>query len=384
MQNFDIIVVGGGLVGATFVLDLATQNPKLEIALLEPKPVKVMDLTDRLDSKIYAISPHNLDYLAQIDGLPDERRMGIIQKMDISGDAKSNLLLDAKLAKQFCLAKTVEYSYLQQHLYEKLHDLINVHFVYGHIENIIINEKNAEIICGESRYSAQLIVGSDGANSVTRKYAGVEVETVIYEQGGVVANFACEFAHKNIAYQWFYPGNTLAYLPLPKNQISIVWSHHQHKKLISLEAEELSDMVAQAGDNKLGKLELLSPAAVFPLKLYLVKQLYSKRIVLIGDAAHTIHPLAGQGVNLGFADAAVLAVILASVAKYQLGDESLLAKYNAKRLPAIRQMQLTCHGLHNLFNTNQLVISYMRNIGLNLVNNLPLIKKYLINQAIKY
>jgi 2-octaprenylphenol hydroxylase len=384
MQKFDIIVVGGGLVGATFVLDLAYQNPKLEIGLLEPKPVKIADLTDKLDNKIYAISSHNLEYLARIGGLPDEDRMGIIQKMDVSGDSKSNLLLDAKLVHQFCLAKTVEYGYLQKHLYEKLQDLINVHFIYGQIENIVVNEQYAKIECGDARYTAQLVVGSDGANSVVRKYAEVETQVIDYEQGGVVANFECELPHKNIAYQWFNPGNTLAYLPLPGNKISIVWSHPDSQELVNLDDKALCERVAAVSGHKLGNLKLITPAAVFPLRLYMVKKLYASRIVLIGDAAHTIHPLAGQGVNLGFADAQLLASIIANVPQYQLGDESLLAKYNAKRLPIICQMQLTCHGLHNLFNIRQLPASYIRNFGLNLVNKLSVIKKHLIYSANKY
>src|SRR5579863_4075560 len=294
MKNFDIIVVGGGLVGAAFVLDLARQNPKLEIGLLEPKPVNLTDLSNKLDNKIYAISTHNLEYLSRIDGLPKEDRMGIIQKMDVFGDVKSNLLLDARLVHQFFLAKTIEYGYLQRHLYKKLEDLVNVHFIYGQIEDIIVNEECAEVKCDSASYTAPLIVGSDGANSVVRKYADVEVQMINYEQGGVVANVECELPHKNIAYQWFNPGNTLAYLPLPGNKISIVWSHPDYQELINLDDKSLCDKVAAASAYKLGNLKLITPAAVFPLRLYIVKKLYAKRLVLIGDAAHTIHPLAGQ------------------------------------------------------------------------------------------
>lgn len=384
MREFDIVVVGGGLVGAAFVLDVARQNPKLEIGLLEPKPVMLSNVSDTLDNKIYAISPHNLEYLARIGGLPDEDRMGVIQKMDISGDSKSNLFLDAKSVKQFFLAKTVEYSYLQQHLYQQLKDLINVHFIYGHIDDIIVNEQSATLKCGDIRYNTQLVVGSDGANSIVRKYAGIDTELFDYNQGGVVANFACELPHNNIAYQWFNQGNTLAYLPLSGNRISIVWSHPDFQGLMNLDPSALCDRVALASEYKLGKLNLITPAAVFPLRLYIVKKLYAKRIVLIGDAAHTIHPLAGQGVNLGFADAELLASIFLQVPRYQLGDESFLARYNAKRIPLILQMQLTCHGLHTLFNSKQLPMPYLRNLGLNLVNNSSLIKKHLIYNAITY
>ncbi|MCE3268849.1 MAG: UbiH/UbiF family hydroxylase [Burkholderiales bacterium] len=382
MKNFDIVVVGGGLVGAAFVLDLALQNPKLEIGVFEKRPAQLINLSDKLDNKIYAISPHNLKYLAKIGGLPNENKMGIIQKMDIFGDGKSNLLFDAKLAKQFFLAKTVEYSYLHNYLYEKLNDLINVHFIYGQINSIEVTSHCASLTCDNNLYTAQLVVGSDGANSVVREYAGVDTQNIIYEQGGIVANFECEVPHKNIAYQWFNLSNILAYLPLPGNRISIVWAHPGYQDIINLDNTNLSDKVAAAGKYKLGKLRLITPAAVFPLRLNMVKKLYAKRIVLIGDAAHTLHPLAGQGVNLGFEDANELASILAMVSNYQLGDESLLARYNAKRLPAIRQMQLTCHAFHNIFNTNGLPITYIRNMVLNLVNHFSEIKKHLIYRVI--
>lgn len=384
MAHFDIIVVGGGLVGAAFTLDLACQNPQLEIALLEPKPVELPDLTNQLDNKIYAVSPANLNYLSSIGGLPDEARMGVIKKMDIYGDNNSNLLLDSKDAKRFFLAKTIEYSYLQQHLYRKLQDLVNVHFIYGHIENILVNDLSAELICSEQHYTAELIIGSDGANSTVRKFAGIEVEEIRYTQSGVVANFNCELPHHDIASQWFYNGHTLAYLPLAGNQISIVWSHPSASELISLEADEFCAKVGESGKHKLGKLTLQSKPMAFPLRLFLVKRLYNKRIALIGDAAHTIHPLAGQGVNLGFADAKVLAQILTNVKKYQLGDESLLARYNVQRMPAIREMQMVCHGLHNLFNTSSEGIAYLRNLGLNMVNQLSIVKKHLIKRAVKY
>ncbi|MCC2626011.1 MAG: UbiH/UbiF family hydroxylase [Burkholderiales bacterium] len=384
MQNFDIIVVGGGLVGAAFALDLATQNPKLEIGLLEPKPVQLPDLSGTLDNKIYAISPLNLEYLDAIGGLPPKDRMGVIQKMDIFGDNKSNLLFDAKLANQFLLAKTVEYGYLQQHLYKKLKDLININFIYGHIENIIINEQHALLKCHNTSYTAQLIVGSDGANSVVRKYAKIETKLIDYKQGGLVANFECELPHKNTAYQWFNQGNTLAYLPLAGNKISIVWSCQNYKELLNLDSNTLCEKVAAAGSYKLGTLKLLTPAVAFPLRLYILEKLNANRVVLIGDAAHTIHPLAGQGLNLGFSDARRLALILGKVPQYQLGDEALLAKFNAKRLPFIYQMQLVCHGLHHLFDSRQLAVRNLRNLGLNLINNLPNIKKHLISGAIKY
>lgn len=382
-QNYDIVVVGSGLVGSAFVLDIAVRAPKLKIAILELKPLTFIDLDKELDSRIYAISPQNLDYLAMINGLPNTSRMGVIKTMDVSGDKNSNLLLKSEAVYHPFLARTVESTYLQQYIYTQILALDNVELIYGMVEDIIIDNNLATIKCIDKSYTCTLVVGSDGANSKTRELGDFTQKEIAYDQYGLVANFACESPHKNVAYEWFHQSNTMAYLPLPGNNISIVWSHKESQSLLlDLDADSLSHEVAASGYHKLGKLTLLGKPAVFPLKLRLVDKFYNQNIVLIGDAAHTIHPLAGQGVNLGFGDAKVLADILVNVKNYQIGDVELLAKYNVLRMPEVRKMQLTCHGLYSLFDLKSGPLFHLRNIGLNLVNRLPIIKNGLINNAI--
>jgi len=140
-------------------------------------------------------------------------------------------------------------------------------------------------------------------------------------------------------------------------------------------------LVAQASNYKLGKLTLLTKAAAFPLKMYLLDKVYANKIVLIGDAAHTIHPLAGQGVNLGFKDAKLLASVLGKCTSSQLGNSGVLAKYNAMRIINIRQMQLTCHNLRRLFKSENFLISKIRNHGLNFINASNFVKLKLANVA---
>jgi ubiquinone biosynthesis UbiH/UbiF/VisC/COQ6 family hydroxylase len=198
----------------------------------------------------------------------------------------------------------------------------------------------------------------------------------------VVANFKCSIDHNNVAHQWFLGDGVLAYLPLPNQHISIVWSNDNPQQLLTSSPDELCELVANAGQNTLGKLELITKAMAFPLKLNLVEKFYHERVILIGDAAHTIHPLAGQGVNLGFGDAWALAKLIAL--NFSNLDNATLARYNYARLAEVRKMQMTCHLLHRLFHNRLPVVNELRNLGLNLVNRLTPVKKILINSAINY
>ncbi|MFN7094812.1 MAG: FAD-dependent monooxygenase [Burkholderiales bacterium] len=378
--EYDIIVVGGGLVGGAFALDLAQQNPKFKIAVLEKQPFKALPHA-QIDNKIYAISPQNIAYLKKIGVWPSEERIGTINKMDIFGDQGGNILLDCKVVPQLFLAKTIEYNQLQHQIYTQLQKTVNITFLYDVIEAITQQECHVTLRGKTTAYTTTLLVGADGANSLVRHKALITPKLIDYGQAGIVANFNCEFAHHNTAYQWFNNGDILAYLPLPNKQISIVWSTTNYAERLALSELEFSRQVAKAGNYQLGELELITQPVAFPLRLYALAKIYAPHIALIGDAAHTIHPLAGQGVNLGFEDAALLADILASRQAYQLGDTALLAKYNQLRLPKIRQMQLICHSLQRLFSANSTIVEKVRNIGLNLVNTSSVIKKYLIKNV---
>ena len=379
-MKFDIIVVGGGLVGYCFALDLATKSPKLSIAVLEHKEYITPNL-NTLDSKIYAISPENISYLESLGILLDDSKLGVIKKMDVFGDLSSNIIFDNKIAKKLFLAKTIEYNYLQHNLYTQLQQLSNISFVYDNLTDIKYQENYITLFGIKKEYKATLVVGADGANSFVRSKSHIELQQITYPEYGVVANFECELPHKNTAYQWFTSRGVLAYLPLPKNQISIVWATKEHKALTSMSDNDFTNEVMRIGENKLGALKLITKPQAFPLRLYMLDKIYSKQIALIGDAAHTIHPLAGQGVNLGFADARVLANLLSKCEPYQLGDTAILRRYNNLRVGDIRRMQLVCHSLYRLFGYDNPLLKMIRNKGLNLVNFLSPLKKYLINET---
>ena len=161
--------------------------------------------------------------------------------------------------------------------------------------------------------TSPLLVGADGRDSWVRNAAGLSALNTPYGEKGLVANFATEKPHRQIAYQWFRDDGVLAYLPLPGNRISIVWSTPDANadELCQLPSDIFCERVAEAGVHQLGALELLTPPVAFPLRLMRVPQTVAPRLALVGDAAHGIHPLSGHGINLGFQDARVLAELLA-------------------------------------------------------------------------
>lgn len=382
--DFDIIVVGGGLVGGACALDLAIKKPKFKVALLEKLPIQPV-LSEHLDNKIYAISLRNVSYLKKLGVWPtDSTRVGTIAKMNIFGDSGGELNLEATSIQQLFLAQTIESNNLQKQIYLRLNEMDNVQFIYDELDHIEFYENYVKLQSENQTYVTRLVIGADGANSFVRRYMPVEVKAFDYRQLGIIANFYCEKPHFNTAYQWFKGGDILAYLPLPNRSISIVWSTSNIKNLLTLPDQELANKVMYAGNSILGKLELATSRSAFPLRLQMLNKTYANNVVLIGDAAHTIHPLAGMGVNLGFNDSELLAKTLSLHSAYQLSDIGILARYHHFRMAKVCQMQMVCDGLFKLFRGDYLCARFLRNSGLNFVNSINVIKKYLITQALNY
>lgn len=232
---------------------------------------------------------------------------------------------------------------------------------------------------------AKLVVGADGASSFVRGEAGLECERRPYGQLGVVANFQCRHSHRQTAFQWFRSDGVLAWLPLPGSRMSMVWSTSEEhgRELLSLPQEQLCRRVADAGAGVLGELELLTPPAAFPIALLEVPSMTAPRIALIGDAAHVVHPLAGQGVNLGMADAAQLSQILAAKPVHaDVGDTTLLRQFERARSEDIMAMRWATDGLAKLFRSPDAAVTRLRNWGLNSVNRMPVIKTLLARHAL--
>jgi 2-polyprenylphenol 6-hydroxylase len=367
----DLIVVGGGPVGAS----LARAARGLSVAVLaHERPVVVTKAPGSFDARVYALSPANAAFLEL-----GETALTPVYSMRIYGDREAQIEFDAYRAGVPALAYIVEHGDVQKALWDGLDATI------AGWQAIDVQDNLARVRLDDGRELAgKLIVGADGAHSRVREQAGISASDRAYGQSAVVANFACERAHANTAYQWFQGGPVLALLPLPGSHVSMVWSLpiEQAHRIEQLEAGELCREVELATGSAVGGLRLVTPPRSYPLRRLRARRLIAPRVALVGDAAHVIHPLAGQGLNLGLQDARALSQVLAERESVRdAGDWRLLRRYERQRAEPILAMDAMVEGLYRLFGAQGEVAQRVRNSGLNLTNRLAVVKNLLIRQA---
>jgi ubiquinone biosynthesis UbiH/UbiF/VisC/COQ6 family hydroxylase len=384
-MDADLAIVGAGLAGAA----LARAARGLSVVLVAEKAAAPTPPAPGFDSRVYAITPGNAAFLAAIGVWQrlDPARVTPVRAMRIFGDeARSALAFDAYRAGVAELAWIVEDGLLQAALWESLSCAEGVRIVAPErLERLEFAADAARLqLRSAATHMARLVVGADGARSLVRDQAGIAVTDTAYAQCAVVANFSCERAHRNTAYQWFQGGPVLAFLPLPGDHLSMVWSSTEEEsaRLLALEPQALCRAVAAASGHALGELGLVTAPRAFPLHRLAARRMVAPRVALVGDAAHVIHPLAGQGANLGLQDARELATVLAAREPMRdPGDLGLLRRYERARAGDVRAMDATVHGLYRLFGARTRACATLRNAGLNLADRLPVIKNLLIRQA---
>ena len=385
-MDLDIVIVGAGLVGASFAL--ALRGAGLKLALVEAQaPAKD---AENWDSRIYAISPGSAAFLEGLGAWKrlDRDRLCAVHEMHIRGDAaKAQLRFSAYEAGAAELATILESRHLQSVLRQGLEHQHGLEIICpDQCVALQLREEAADLTLASGRtLHAKLVVAADGMHSWARQAAGITTTQKAYGQMGVVANFSCARPHNNTAFQWFRGDGVLAYLPLPGERISIVWStpDAHAAELLALSPDVFSARVAEAGEDALGELRLLSAALRFPLAHMRAARLVAPRIALIGDAGHVLHPLAGQGVNLGFGDARDLAGVLLQRELFRdPGEIRLLRRYERARAEDILALALVTDGLQRLFAAPGAAVAKLRNAGLNLTNALPVVKNLLIRRAL--
>lgn len=384
-MQVDVSIVGAGLVGASLARALAHSD--LSLAVVEG--AAPMERAQEWDARIYALSPGNVALLEEIGAWSaiDRARVCPVRAMRIFGDdGSSKMEFSAYEAGVNELAWIVESGELQRALWKLLERQCNLSLVCPARPVSLRVGDEAASLTTDSGHSieSRLLVGADGANSWVRREAGFEAQTRPYGEKGVVANFACETPHRGIALQWFRQDGVLAYLPLAGNRISIVWSTDDAHadELMLLPRDGFCLRVAEAGNGLLGRLELITPPAAFPLAHLEVPKRVRPRLALIGDAAHVVHPLAGQGVNLGFADARALGAVLRDPgAARDPGDLRLLRRFERARAEDILAMRVMTDLLQRLFRVRRPWVAQLRNLGLNLTDAAPVIKTMLARRA---
>ena len=400
IRTVDVVVVGGGITGKACALGLA----QLGLQTIEIAP----DLGQNVASpqgtqwgqRIYAFSPSTQKLLAHLhiwDAI-DHSRLQAVRDMRIYGDRgekNDHLHLSAFEAGTPQLAwigeanlieHTIDQASRFQNKLERINDVVER--IQVDADGTTLHLKNGGGI------RAQLVIAADGANSPIRNELGISASEESYSQSAVVANWLCNYPHLETAFQWFLPGGDIvAMLPLPGKQVSMVWSTSpEHAAdLLKLDQaqwlDQFSSITNGAIAKQLGELTLNSVPAAFPLRKIRAKRFigpdFSPKVVLIGDAAHVMHPLAGQGLNLGLRDVAVLLNILGKREPFRtLSDLVLLRRYERQRQGDTSALLWVTDKLKKLFSASSSTERQLRNWGLGLVNKSHFIKQRLIERAL--
>lgn len=388
-MKFDMVVIGGGLVGASLVA--ALKNSGLRIALIESREPPPIPGDKSWDSRVYAISPGSVAFLHDhaIWQRMEISRVAPVYDMAVFGDDSSSCIhfsaYEIGVAELACIVENRQLQAAVWAAIQTQNDSLEI-ICPARCAAITWHESHAEVQLEDGRQiDAALVVGADGVNSWVRQQAGIEVTRHPYQQVGVVANFNTSLPHRNVAHQWFRRDGVLALLPLPGNRVSMVWSTGEEHaaELRALSADQLCQHVETAASHTLGELQLITPAAGFPLNFVHVSSLVKPRLVLVGDAAHGIHPLAGQGVNLGLRDVRKLAKVLNDRGlQSDIGDFILLRRYECARKEDILALELVTDSLQKLFINPDPTLARLRNLGLEITDRLPLIKNRLMQHAL--
>lgn len=385
-QNADIIVVGAGLVGLAAAIAMARQNRTIVLVdAKKPETAKSM----AWDERVYALTPGTVSWLKALDvwAEVDLTRVNDIHAMHLWGEASADPLVlgdhDANLPK---LGVIIESRNLMYALWQQINALgvtVITEAKCKYIENTQQHiwlglEDGAEI-------SAKLIIAADGVNSWVRQQADIALKQRDFHQTAIVANFLAEKSHQHVARQWFASHETLALLPLPEKYVSMVWSvsTESANELLTLSSEELAQKVGVKSRHVLGVLRPAGKTLSFRLNQQTAAQLITERVALVGDAAHQVHPMAGQGVNLGFRDVMQLENLVSTAHALQdIGEITFLRKYERSRQADIATMNVLTTGLDELFASDINLVKKWTHWGLRQLNQQAAIKKLLIQQAV--
>ena len=387
-QRTDIIIIGAGMVGSAAALSLARQGFKITLIEAGETPQWSEEDYGLRVSAISAASERLLDDIGAWQQVIN-RRVSPYESMhvwDASGSA--SLDFDAADTSQAYLGYIVENNLINVCLIEQINGMPNVNLITGvRLSGMSWMEDYIKVkLDSGNEIRGTLVIAADGGNSQVRKYCGIGSSTYDYQQTGIVARVRTSLPHEQAAWQRFLPTGPLAFLPLADGSCSIVWSADTAfaDELLAFDDEVFSQQLTEAFEHRLGQVEMLSARAGFPLMLANADSYSTDRVVLLGDAAHRVHPLAGQGVNLGFQDVIDFSSILVEAVQKgrDLADPLYLRKYSRSRRADAGLMLAGMDGIQRVFTSHYFTVQKSRNLAMDLINRLPGLKQFFVNRAL--
>ena len=386
-QQFDVAIIGGGMVGATLARALA--QTRFRIALIEPQPPHPAHTDTLFDLRVSAItraSQRIFDALGVWQGMV-ARRVSPFREMHVWETQDKEIHFDSADLSEPYLGHIIENNVISASLYDGLERQANLQCLFGHsCKQLEHNAQGWQVELEDgSQLPATLLVGADGSHSWLRQQAQISVRGWDYDHAAVVTYVKTELPHQDTAWQRFVNKGPLAFLPLTDGYSSIVWSTQPDnaQRLCELPETEFAEELATAFAMRLGRITQVGPRAMYPLRFLMAEQYVKAGIALVGDAAHTMHPLAGQGVNLGLLDGAALAEVLhdASKARRSPGSLQTLRRYERWRRSENMSMLLMVDQIQRLFGNEQPLLRWLRTTGMDLAGRLPLLKDEIIEHA---
>jgi len=383
-KPFDVLVVGAGMVGAALACALGLSGKR--VALLEahlPSPFRLADEPDLRVSAISRASQALFEQLGVWQNLAAQR-ISPFENMTVwDASGAGEIHFDSADMGETHLGHIIENRLVQWALLQRVAELERVTVIEGSLSELEFHQDWVTVTLADGgEVNAVLLVGADGAASQVRQLAGIGLQSREYQQQGIVCNVATELPHQRTAWQRFLPSGPLAFLPLEDGRCSIVWSCDEEfaEQMLALSDEAFRHELAAAFGHRLGAVTAVSERRAFPLVRRHAEQYVKPRLALVGDAAHTIHPLAGQGVNIGLLDVAALTETVLE-AKYDIGSLRVLRGYERWRRGNNSIMMHSMDGFHWLFGSEQEPLRQLRNVGLSLVNRLSPLKSELMRHA---
>jgi len=383
MKDYDVIVIGGGMVGLAFALEFSQKN-NCSIAIVEPGNSNP-NVDKNFHSRVSAITPTSKSYLDSLNVWDDiSRKRPFIATKVWDQNSHGHLNFHAQDENLEQLGFIVENDLIQSALFGAI-DQSKIDFISAKLSNLLKMKNGYELLLGDKdKLTCKLLVGADGSRSKVRQVCEIEISENDYEQKAIIANITIEKSFEDTIWQRFLSDSIVALLPLSDNQASIVWSCENKlaEKLITLEDAEFEKALAEAVEYRFGVFLLQNQRQSFPLIERSSKSYVLPSLALIGDAAHNIHPLAGQGVNLGFADCRELNLQLSSYPDKTLGDYSVLRSYARARRLDNELMAKTMTGLNWIYKENIEPVRWLRGIGMNIIDDTPMLKSFFQRHAL--